>query len=496
MIILFCLGFGAAAYKHIWLGFPLLASEQQSVWQVESRVTFRVAEEQAVRVNLNLVDNNPSVSVVSFDQVAPNYDFSLNQTGIGQMASWQSAQVYDQQILYLRASLHLIEPHTDTAIPSLQPMKSELSLVMKKTADALLADVLLPPGIEGALTVLRLLNRPDDSRVDEFLRGHASAEKRRYRAGELLTRAGYNVEPVNGVFLDDQIRSQTIYYFLELELDGDRWLMDPREMAIVPWGQAIVLQRSGEPLLEVFGGRDSKVTFATTETRRGALTSAVNRAQITGSTLIDFSIYSLPLADQNTFKLLLVIPLGALVVAILRNLIGIRTSGTFMPVLIALSFLQTTLLTGLMLFLVVVGVGLVLRFYLSHLNLLLVPRIASVLVFVIVIYAAIGISSTKLGWHSGLKVTFFPMIILAWTIERMSILWDEEGPKDVLIEGAGSLLTASLAYLLMSNRLVSDTVFLFPELLLVVLGVIISIGSYSGYRLSDLRRFEPMERHR
>jgi len=179
----------------------------------------------------------------------------------------------------------------------------------------------------------------------------------------------------------------------------------------------------------------------------------------------------------------------------LRNLVGIRTSGTFMPVLIALTFLQTSLLTGLMLFIVVVGIGLILRSYLSRLNLLLVPRIASVLVFVIIIYAAIGIMSSKLGWQAGLKVTFFPMIILSWTIERMSILWDEEGGHEVMVQGGGSLLTASVAYLLMSNPYVADTVFLYPELLLVLLAIIISIGSYSGYRLSDLVRFAPMERY-
>ena len=142
----------------------------------------------------------------------------------------------------------------------------------------------------------------------------------------------------------------------------------------------------------------------------------------------------------------------------------------------------------------VVGVGLIMRSYLSRLNLLLVPRIASVLVFVIIIYAAIGILSFKMGWDWGLKVTFFPMIILSWTIERMSILWDEEGGHEVFIQSVGSLLTASLAYLLMSNSTIADTIFLFPEILLIVLAVIIAIGSYSGYRLSDLRRFEPMER--
>ena len=39
-----------------------------------------------------------------------------------------------------------------------------------------------------------------------------------------------------------------------------------------------------------------------------------------------------------------------------------------------------------------------------------------------------------------LTVTFFPMIILAWTIERMSIVWEEDGPYEVVVQAGGSLL--------------------------------------------------------
>lgn len=163
-----------------------------------------------------------------------------------------------------------------------------------------------------------------------------------------------------------------------------------------------------------------------------------------------------------------------------------------MPILIAMVFLQTSLFSGLALFIVVVGVGLVLRSYLSHLNLLLVPRISAVLVFVIIIYVAISVTSFKLGIETGLLVTFFPMIIIAWTIERMSVLWEEEGPRDVFKQGGGSLFAASLIYFAMGNSYVGHLTYSFPELLLVVLAVIIMIGSYTGYRLTELRRFQPL----
>ncbi len=493
--VLLVLGFSAAIYKHLVLGFPLLASEQETVWQLEARIVFEADPEAAVDVRLNLPDSNPRSRVFALDSVAVDYDFDIIEDNGTRLAHWHAESLSGPQILYFRSLSHQPDPVDAPQQAELSPLRPQFSDVLKQTAEALINDKPLADGLEGALQLMRRLNSPSDSKADELLRGYSAPEKRNQRFGQILALANYSVEPVGAVFMDDDTRSQTITHLLEIDINGRRYLLDNREISQVRWSEVAVLQRYNEPLLEVFGGVNSRVTFAATKTQQAAFSTAVDVASREGAALVDFSIYSLPLSEQNAFKLLLVIPLGALIVVILRNLVGIRTSGTFMPVLIALTFLQTSLFTGLALFVVVVGVGLVLRSYLSHLNLLLVPRIASVLVFVIIIYAAIGILSTKLGWHEGLKVTFFPMIILSWTIERMSILWDEDGPREVMIESAGSLLTASLAFLLMSNGFVSDTIFLYPELLLVLLAIIIAIGSYSGYRLSDLWRFEPMERH-
>ena len=58
------------------------------------------------------------------------------------------------------------------------------------------------------------------------------------------------------------------------------------------------------------------------------------------------------------FKLILLLPVGALVVVFMRVIVGLKTSGTFMPVLIALAFLQTELIPGVASFLLVVTIGL------------------------------------------------------------------------------------------------------------------------------------------
>ena len=129
------------------------------------------------------------------------------------------------------------------------------------------------------------------------------------------------------------------------------------------------------------------------------------------------------------------------------------------------------------------------RYYLSNLNLLLVARIAVLVLIVIGIITTFSVLSYRLGLIEGLNMTFFPMIILAWTIERMSITWEESGPKEVVVQGGGSLLVATIAYLAMSVPIVSHLAFNFPELHMVVLAVVLLLGRYTGYRLLELRRF-------
>ena len=85
----------------------------------------------------------------------------------------------------------------------------------------------------------------------------------------------------------------------------------------------------------------------------------------------------------------------------------------------------------------------------------------------------------------GLQITLFPMIILAWTIERMSLIWEEEGPRNAIMEVGGSVLVAVVAFLFMRLRQVQYWAFNFPELLLVLLAAILLLGRYTGYRLTE-----------
>jgi hypothetical protein len=94
----------------------------------------------------------------------------------------------------------------------------------------------------------------------------------------------------------------------------------------------------------------------------------------------------------------------------------------------------------------------------------------------------------------GLSVALFPIVILTMTIERLSVTLEENGGQAALTETAGSLIVAVAAYLVMNMPLLQHVMFIFPELLLVILALTLMLGRYSGYRLSELYRFRDFAR--
>jgi hypothetical protein len=275
--------------------------------------------------------------------------------------------------------------------------------------------------------------------------------------------------------------------------NGNDWIyFDPQtgELGFPPnlfpwvWGS--------KPLIDVTGGRGDMVEFSVVRSLQPTMEIAQERAASLGSKIPEFSLLALPLRTQSVYGVIVMIPLGALLVVLLRNFIGIRTVGTFMPVLIAIAFRETQLLGGLLFFTLIIVAGLGIRAYLEHLRLLLVPRLASVLTVVVILMTLVSIASHRMGVDTGLSVALFPMVILTMMIERMSVTWEELGAKDAITEGMGTMMTAVLIYLVMGVDVVRHVMFVFPELLLLILAATLLAGRYTGFRLTEYRRFKAM----
>src|SRR3970282_401987 len=120
------------------------------------------------------------------------------------------------------------------------------------------------------------------------------------------------------------------------------------------------------------GGKDLQYNISTSRSYELATRTALSQQRELARKLVEFSLFGLPLQSQALFRTLVVIPVGMLLLVILRTVVGFKTFGTFMPVLIALAFRQTGLAWGIAFFSIVVGLGLGVRFYLERLKLLLV----------------------------------------------------------------------------------------------------------------------------
>lgn len=489
--ILLLTGLGLTFHRHLVLEVPWTPGEQREVWEVEALVSFE-AKDGPVTASLALPTAPPGYRLLSENTASSGYGLYYVDEASGRRAEWTIRKADGKQQLYYAAQL-LATPESepdDVTPPELpetviwEHPQGTAARQLIEQAHARSADAF---SLARELA-RRLSQQQDDEDVRLLLQHHSPAEL----LTRLLQEAGIRARVVHGLMLADGRRRQVMNAWVHVYDDDRRQLINPRTGKTGRPHNLLLWETEGIPLLEVSGGSDSQVTFSMI--RRDAPATTAVRNDFSQGTLLDFSIHSLPLEEQALFKNILLIPIGALVVVLLRVLVGIKTSGTFMPVLIALAFMQTTLFTGVVAFLLIVATGLMIRSYLSHLNLLLVARVSAVIITVILIISAYSVLAYHLGINQGLVITFFPMIILSWTIERMSILWEEEGAREVLVQGGGSLLTAVLAYLAMNDPLVRHLTFNFLGLQLVLMAVILMLGNYSGYRLLELRRFTPLGR--
>ncbi|MBZ9556657.1 MULTISPECIES: inactive transglutaminase family protein [unclassified Modicisalibacter] len=487
--VLLVTGVAVTLYRHIAFEVPWTPGEQRQVWEIEAQVNF-VADGGPAKIDLALPTHQQGFRVLTENTASSGYGLSFLDDQGARRAQWAIREATGTQRLYYSVQL-LVAPGAKA--PPAVPPEVPRDVAWERPYDTAARAIIARSHQRSAdpFTFAReLVGRFSDDDAGENARLLLTQYPRPELLVRLLNQADVPARVVNGLMLEDGRRRQSLTPWVQVFENDRSMLIDPvtgeqgRPDNLLLWGAG------GQSVLEVEGGSRSQVTFSMIRHNEPAAVAVRN--QLAEDTLLNFSIHSLPLEEQSLFKTILLIPIGALVVVLLRVLIGIKTSGTFMPVLIALAFIQTTLFTGLIGFLLVVAVGLVIRSYLSHLNLLLVARVSAVIITVIAIISLFSVLAYRLGLNAGLTITFFPMIILSWTIERMSILWEEEGPKEVLIQGGGSLLTAVLAYLAMNNPWIRHLTFNFLGVQLILMALILLLGNYTGYRLLELRRFKPV----
>jgi hypothetical protein len=487
VILLFLVGLGMTLYNHLALDVPFTPGEKRQIWSIEAKVEF-TATGGPVIASMATVDTQKGFTLLNKTASSPGYGLSfIKRDGIDR-AEWSIRSAAGRQRLYYQVDM-MLDPSAKPAEPLTPPVI--VKGIWKEPYATAMTQILERAQERSADPYT--LTREIIKEMDNQAQNAALLKDYMPRAGliaQLLNNAGVPARVVYALMLEDGRRRQKLIEYLQVFNGGAYELFDHQTGEQGQPANLLLWEYNSAPLLDVTGGRNSRVTFSMIEQEQPV--SVVLAKKYAQAEWLNVSIHGLPLEEQALFKGLLLIPIGVVMLVVLRVIVGIKTSGTFMPVLIAMAFIQTQLITGLVGFVLIVGSGLIIRSYLSRLNLLLVARISAVIIMVIMMIGIFSALAFKLGLTDGMKITFFPMIILAWTIERMSILWEEEGPQEVLKQGGGSLLAAVIAYLAMDNELIRHLTFNFLGLQLVLMATVLLLGNYTGYRLSELKRFKPL----
>ncbi|MBF8269858.1 MAG: hypothetical protein HW386_1567, partial [Gammaproteobacteria bacterium] len=484
ILLLLVSGLGVMYLKVTKLGLPLQPGMESYIWTVEAEVEFD-ARSRSASIQLQLPAEQPEYVKLDEYFIARNYGLNVETQGRKRIAEWSIRRARGPQRLYYQADLVEvpaadINPAADERTPR-PPERPQYPDALALAVEGLLNQVRSESSDIFTFVsqlLVRLNNPTSSSEIQSITKGITPGtdnwvERIRY----ILAGAQITTRMLRGLPLEDGKINESLVPWLEVHNDPPNFLR---------WSVGT------DPVLNVKNGKNEQLNFAVTRRPQALTVIAHDRADAMHSPLVAWSLYKLPINTQYLYQILIMVPLGALVVVFMRIIIGIPTFGTFMPVLIALAFRETELLWGISLFLFIVGTGLLFRFYLNNLRLLLVPRLAAVLTLVVMLMLGISLLSNELGLVQGFSIALFPIVIMTMVIERMSITWDESGAIEAFKNGFGSLVVAVLGFLLMNYDRAQHLMYVFPELLLVVLALCLLLGSYTGYRLNELFRFRDL----
>ena len=198
--------------------------------------------------------------------------------------------------------------------------------------------------------------------------------------------------------------------------------------------------------------------------------------------------------SQNLLKIILMLPFGVLVTAVLRNVVGLETFGTFLPALIAAAARETGFAWGMIGFGTIIMVVALLGHGLERLRLLHTPKLAIMMTSAILVMMTLSIAGVRIGWFELAHITLFPIAILTITAERFVVIQTEQGFIQAFRLLLTTFLAVGLCYWVMDSLFLQSLVLVFPEFLLVLIGLNLWLGKWIGIRLLEYIRFRNLIR--
>jgi transglutaminase-like putative cysteine protease len=501
---------GLIVYKLHVLRYPLRALLPVSVWQMELYMQMDGhGDDLAVSTFLPRGDARQSVS----DERNSSGKMVMSITGAGEnrFASWKAEGVEGPQTITYSFSARA--SHVRYRIPPGMPIPGSwpaqfapdlaASAGIQKDDPLVAAELarLFPEGRPDVLTaVTRIHRRLQDGFANRDFSGYTDALTAlklgeascngKSRLFAALARAlGMPARLVGGIILKKGSKRVT-HQWVEVFIGGhwvpfdainDRFAEIPDDYLTLYYGDEVLFTHTANANFQY------SFRMAPSLVPRGEALANLGSSPLNVLNVYDlFARVGIPL---DLLKIILMIPLGALVTVVFRNVIGVQTFGTFLPALIAAAARETGLAWGLAGFTLIILAGALLRKSMDWMQLLHSPKMGVMLTAVVLAMMGITLAGVRFGLFEIAHITLFPIAILAITAERFALIETEQGFAKAARILAVTLVVVAACYAVMGSLFLQSAFLAFPELLLVVIALQLWLGKWIGIRVLEFLRF-------
>jgi len=198
--------------------------------------------------------------------------------------------------------------------------------------------------------------------------------------------------------------------------------------------------------------------------------------------------------SSQTVILLLMLPMIAMILAFLKQVIGVTTFGLYTPSIIALSFLALGWPIGLVFLVFIISTGYATRAFMRRWRLLYIPKVAIVITVVsITLLLLLGLGT--LFNITLARDTIFVLLIMSTLSESFLNVKTEEGLYSAILGTGETILAALLCVFIVQWPWLQSLILAYPELILFTIVVDAILGRWTGLRLLEYFRFREVFKH-
>ena len=213
---------------------------------------------------------------------------------------------------------------------------------------------------------------------------------------------------------------------------------------------------------------------------------------------------------ENSILLVLMLPIVATIIAVWRQIIGLKTFGIYAPIIITFAFYQLGMTPdglnllqglkyGLALSLVVFVTAALAHEVTRKIQLHYLPKMSIVLSLVAIGVFGVLVLASYLNKEGFVSVDTLPVLLMITVAEQQISIYIKKGKKAAYVLTIGTVCISTLTYCLISWHKLQDIILKYPFLPLLTLIINLVIGKWTGFRIIEYFRFKsllkPSESH-